>query len=346
MSGASPTYGGGGLALPTTAPKPLLQPFNQPQPIQDLQNGDARPRQGSMGPPPQPVLHDGEEMVKGDKVTDVTQLQDVINAAGVDVTAEENYLANTYRNVRTFGYQNESFGSTSSATISPNTSFSQLSQSLNGHPALHGIGPSSQPSQSQEAIERELKRKHETAARVHAETTQDHLKSSFLLLNVIRHKIHQRAYENGVVLDLAGLFDPVQTLQPSAASPYSPNTTVMGGQNGTGIVSAKAHALLQPNANIADMLALVSLATNERVRSLLEDAYGYSRGRRANADGVVPPEWSDLALGDGENATTAVSDSITNTPWDQAPISAVSPTNPLKRMLPQPSIHLHHKARN
>ncbi|KAL9072002.1 MAG: hypothetical protein Q9157_005254, partial [Trypethelium eluteriae] len=332
MNGVSPTYGGGGLTLPTPLPKPLPQPFHQPQPMHDLQNGDLKPRQGSMGPPPQPIPHDGEEVLKSDKVTDVNKLQDVINDAGVDVSAEEEYLANTFRNVRNFGYQNESFGTTTtSTTLSPNTSFTQLSQSMTGHPAWQGSGPSSQPTQSQEAIDRGLKRKHETAARAHAEETQDHLRSSFLLLNVVRHKLRQRAYENGVQLDMTGLFDPIQNLPHSQASPYHPNSTVMGGQNGAGMVSAKSHALLQPNANLGDMLALVSLATNERMRGLVEDAYGFSRGRRASADGVVPPEWSDLALGNGEKPTTAVFESITNTAWDQPPGSAVSPTsNPLK----------------
>ena len=287
-----------------------------------------------MGPPPQPVLHDGEEVVKGDKVTDVTQLQDVINAAGVDVTAEENYLANTYRNVRNFGYQNDSFATSTSTTLSPNTSFSQLSQGLMGHHALQGSGPSSQIGSSQESIERELKQKHESAARAHAETTQDHLRNSFLFLNVVQHKLRHRAVENGVNLDLNGLFDPIQTLQPSTASPYRPTTTVMGGQNGPGMVNAKSHALMQPNANLADMLALVSLATNERIRGLMEDAYGYSRGRRASTDGTVPAEWSDLAIGNGEKPATAVSESITGTAWDQPSGSASSPTsNPQKRTL-------------
>ncbi|KAL9087375.1 MAG: hypothetical protein Q9165_006672 [Trypethelium subeluteriae] len=333
MNGISPTYGGG-LTLPTPAPKPLSQPFHQPQPLHDLQNGDLKPRQGSMGPPPQPVQHDGEEVLKSDKVTDVNKLQDVINDAGVDVSAEEEYLANTFRNVRNFGYQNESFGTTTSTTLTPNTSFTQLSQSMTGHPAWQGSGPSSQPTQSQEAINRGLKRKHETAARAHAEETQDHLRSPCLLLNVVRHKLRQRAFENGVQLDMNGLFDPIQNIHHSQASPYHPNSTVMGGQNGPGLVSAKSHALLQPNANLADMLALISLATNERIRGLVEDAYGFSRGRRAGADGVVPPEWSDLAIGNGEKPTTAVSESITNTAWDQPPGSAVSPTsNPLKRKL-------------
>lgn len=339
ISGISPTFGGGGLTLPTSAPKTILQPFNQPQPLYDIQNGDTRPRQGSMGPPPQPIHHDGEEVVKGDKVTDVTQLQDVINAAGVDVTAEENYLANTYRNVRSFGYQNESFGSTSSSTISPNTSFTQLSQSIIGHPALRGSGPASQPAQSQEDIDRELKRQHQNAARAHTETVHEPLRNPFLLMNVVRHKVSSRAYENGVHVDVGGMYDPIDAGHYPKA-PYHTGGTVMGGQNGPGLISTKPHALLQNNAGLVDILSLVSLAAQERVRGLLEDAYGHSRGRRASADGIVPPEWSDLAVGNGGKPTTAASESITNTPWDQPPGSAVSPTsNPLKRMLSSQNRH-------
>ena len=288
-----------------------------------------------MGPPPQPMPHDGEEVVKADKATDVTQLQDVINAAGVDVAAEENYLADTYRNIRNFGYQNESFATTSSSTISPNTSFTQLSQGISGHPALRGSGLASQPAQSQDDIDRELKRQHQSAARAYSETAHEPLRSPFLLMNVVRHKLSDRAYENGVHFDVNGVYDPIDASHNSK-TPYRANSTVMGGQNGPGLISTKPHALLQHNAALVDMLSLVSLAAQERIRGLVEDAYGYSRGRRASADGVAPPEWSDLAVGNGEVSATAASESITNTPWDQPPDSAVSPTsNPLKRRLSQ-----------
>ena len=52
--------------------------------------------------------------------------------------------------------------------------------------------------------------------------------------------------------------------------------------------------------------------------------------------GVVPPEWTDMAKGEGKaEQTTAQPQSLSGTPWDAIPGSAVSPLtiDPPKRML-------------
>ncbi|KAI9711339.1 MAG: hypothetical protein M1820_002326 [Bogoriella megaspora] len=335
MPGVSPTYNTSGLALPTTQ-KPLPQPFNQPQPFNynTFQNGDTRPRVGTMGPPLQPASHDTRGAEKPDRATDVNQLQDVLTSSGLDVAEEENYLQNTYKNLGYSTQPSVSFGSTSSATISPNTSFTQLSQGTAAHIALQGSGPSSQPAQSQESIESELKRKHEQAALARAQANQEPLENSFLLTNTIKNRIRDITYANGVTVDWHGLYErldhPGQPRYGNA--PYAPHSTTLGGRNGDGLVSAEAPVRLDRNASLSEIFSLIGLAANERIRGLLEDAYCSSRGRRAGADGVVSPEWADLAVGNGEKPTNAASTSITGTAWDQPPNTSASPTSsPLKR---------------
>ena len=51
----------------------------------------------------------------------------------------------------------------------------------------------------------------------------------------------------------------------------------------------KDENLLYVNANIADVLALLSLACEERIRSVVEDVAAVAHNRYVSAQGVVPP---------------------------------------------------------
>ncbi|EKG12613.1 Transcription initiation factor TFIID component TAF4 [Macrophomina phaseolina MS6] len=301
-------------------------PFNQPQPPE--QSFDAsRGAPGSMGPPQRPA--DKQDKPEKEKATDINDLSDVIGASGIDLREEENYLAQTYQNQ----HQNNSFNtsfSQSPATLSPNNSFNALSQgSFGNYPAFQGAGPVSQPPVSQKTVEEELFEKHKAAARALAEKSQQELNDPFCRGNTIRHKIGRHTYEQGVKFNVDGLYDRINKDQPQGV-----NGTQAAGPDGTGVVKAQAAALLDSNAPLAEILTLLSLATKERLRGILEDSYALSRARQLSSHGVVPPDFADIATGNGApKSTTAVPTSVTKTAWDQ-PESAVSPTTvPSKRPL-------------
>ncbi|KAK7517632.1 transcription initiation factor TFIID component TAF4 family-domain-containing protein [Phyllosticta citriasiana] len=307
--------------------------FNQPE--YPSQSHDATPRgpppPGSMGPPQRPV--EKTEKQEKEKATDLNDLSDSIASAGIDLREEENYLAQTWQNQH-HQAQSQSFSAQftpSPSTISPSNSFNALGGSFGGHPAFQGAGPVSQPPVSEKTVEDEMHEKHKAAARALAESAQQELNDPFLKANSIRNRIGKIAFSAGVNFSVEGLYDRIEKKSKNLEGMHG--ITAIG-PDGTGIVRAEADALLDTSAPLVDILTLLSLATKDRLRTVLEDSYALARSRQLNSDGVVPPEYADIATGTGpERPATAVSASATNTAWDQ-PDSAVSPmTVPKKRAL-------------
>jgi hypothetical protein len=272
-----------------------------------------------MGPPERP---------KAEKATDINDLNDLVTAAGVDLRAEENYLAATYRNKHQDSSFSTSFGTSSSSTVSPENSFQQWSQSSYGqYPAFQPNGPFSQPPVSQRSVEDEIREQHKRAARQRAESKQAHLNSPFLLPGPLRQRLDTINLLNQVTLDLKGVTEkPVTASNVHGAS--------MVGADGQGLVAAAVYRTVEADAPLADIMTLLSLACEQRLRGLAEDACAIARGRQYGSHGVVPPEWKDVATGVGApKATEARSQSVTRTAWDQVPDSAVSPmtVSPPKR---------------
>ncbi|KAF2143427.1 uncharacterized protein K452DRAFT_225556 [Aplosporella prunicola CBS 121167] len=307
--------------------------FNQPQSPMDQGYNmppQAPPPQGLMGPPQRPAEKEKKQEERPDKATDINDLSDVIGASGIDLREEENYLAQTYQNQ----HQNASFSSSfaqSPATLSPNNSFNALSQgSFGSYGAFQGSGPVSQPTVPQKTVEDELYEKHKAAARALSERSQRELNDPFLRGNCVRQKLGGRAYEHGVQINVEGLFDKL----PDA--PRGVNATQAKGPDGSGMVKAQAQALLDHSAPFAEILSLLSLATKERLRGVMEDSYALSRARQLGTHGTVPPDFSNIAVGHDASqpqSTTQVPSSVTKSSWDQ-PDSAISPTTvPVKRSL-------------
>ncbi|KAL2036822.1 hypothetical protein N7G274_010440 [Stereocaulon virgatum] len=88
--------------------------------------------------------------------------------------------------------------------------------------------------------------------------------------------------------------------------------------------SVTSEELLDLESPYAEILALISLAAQERIRGLVEDAAALAKGRRMGSHGVVPLELADIATGSGASESVAGLPTPSN--------SAVSPiSNPLKR---------------
>jgi hypothetical protein len=301
-------------------PQSPYSSFNSPQPLRPLSaDPTSTPSAGTMGPPEKP---------KADKAMDINFLNDNVAVAGVDLKEEENYLSSAYRNqhgTQGSGTAVNSFGSVGSwNSISPENTFASWSQSPTAtqlSQAGRPVGPLSQPPLTPNSMEETIKAKHKEAARRQAERQQVHLRDPFLLANIIREKIQKKALDAGVRFR----DDAVRITNGGDA-----NDLQVGGQrwqlqNGGTLIAANS-TIVSADSSLPNILSLLSLATQQRARDLLEDAYMSSRSRQYGSGGKVPPEWLDLAIGKGTSEKTTIRpESVSRTSWDAIPDSAVSP---------------------
>jgi hypothetical protein len=234
-------------------------------------------------------------------------LADVITGSGIDLDKEAEALLQSY------GSQGLS------STMSPHGSFNQWNQQTN-HGAYQGTGPLSQ-ARTQEQQEEELRQKHSTVARILNEAAALPLTDPFLLAAGVRHRMSKKVYEHGIKLDLEGLFDKI----PSAVQ--NVQRREMAGSGGESVVELQATSLLNNGAPLVDLVSLVSLAAEERVRTVIEDAFALAQGRQNTAQGVVvPANLADIAVADGPSRRTDVAvPNISKTSWE-ATDNTSSPT--------------------
>jgi hypothetical protein len=275
-----------------------------------------------MGPPSKPV----------EKATDTAELADVLASSGIDLKDEEVFLTSSYNTANrqlnnvSFVSNNASFNSASSSQSTPgtlsasnsfnnNTSFGSIGEgvlalagSINGPPA---------PYSSAEEI---LKQEQKKANRRQIESKAFHLNDPFLSGGPLKNRVTRRTYESGA------------RLPPEDAHHQPPRhtSTTIAGPDGSKII-AYTGTMVSADSMLSDILALLSLAAGERIRGLVEDAATLAKGRQTGSHGLVPPEWSDIAVGLGAEAAISTSTANTRGGWE----SAVSPrTNPLKRTYP------------
>ncbi|KAF2849234.1 hypothetical protein T440DRAFT_534360 [Plenodomus tracheiphilus IPT5] len=306
-------------SLPNSPAAMQPPPFHQPQPYQHP-NAQPPAPQGSMPPPKVPYSKTGDssELEKANaRDLDVNNISDVLTGSGIDLRAEEDNLLLSYR----------SFNSQGTGTSgTPHGSFNWSQQG--NHGAFQGTGTLSQP-MSQEQHEAEFLRKHEQAARILNESAQQPLTDPFLQANVLRHRIAKRAYEHGITVHVDGLFDKIPDKTPRDVT-----RTTQAGANGEQIVGLEAASLLNQNAPLVEILSLLSLAAEERVRTLVEDSFALSQGRQNTSHGVIPPNLLDIALVDKNAEPKMVAPTnILRTPWE-APDSATSPTATGNKQIP------------
>lgn len=305
------------LSLPQSpaASQPTTPSFHQPQPYQPPHMaGDSRPPfPGAMLPPKVPAskAQKEDELEKSTaKDSNPNTLADVITGSGIDLQREEEELLRG----STYNSQN------SASTMSPHGSFNWSQQPSHG--AYQGAGPLSQP-KTREEQEDELRRKHANVARIHNEAASHPLTDPFLLAAGVRQRMSKKVYEHGIKLDLEGLFDKIpNAVQNVARRELGPSS------NGESIVELQATSLLNNGAPLVDLVSLVSLAAEERVRTAIEDAFALAQGRRNTSQGVVPPSLADVAVasasGEGQR-TEAVLPNISKTVWE-ATENASSPS--------------------
>ncbi|KAI9669174.1 MAG: hypothetical protein M1829_005175 [Trizodia sp. TS-e1964] len=283
---------------PSTAPNPHYNNLNSPSsyfnisnaPPPDMMRAGAPPpaATGTMGPPSKPL----------DKATDTTELADVLTASGVDLKGEEEALTRSYFDQGTTNQAGQ-YGRY------PAGGYDLMVRDAYGNPkgsAYYGV---------QKTPEQIVEENKKRIARERNEHRALHLNDPFLFSNTLRHKIGKVTYEQVVSMPLEGVFERT-THGYDGSIPKHPATA----------------GFLNPQASLVDILSLVSLATQYRLRGLMEDALLMAEGRRQGSHGVVPPEWSDIAIGSGTAIPTTAPPLTARSGWE----SAVSPmtTNPLK----------------
>ncbi|KAJ5712108.1 hypothetical protein N7488_006264 [Penicillium malachiteum] len=245
----------------------------------------APPPPGTMGPPSRPV----------DKTTDAAELTDVLASSGIDVREEEAFLTRSFSGPNAQAQPvprgqtlqhpppiNTSFASQASTTgtLSASSSFGELPhmkpvipQQSYSEPASQTPVPFKDPNQPTLA---------DTEA---ARRSQYHLQEPFLFAKLLEQKIQKRGFDLGVRIPSEGLFHPV---------PGRPQPIEVTGPDGSSIIRTGQTILNQEGAPLVDILNLMSLSCEERLRGIIDYGSCLARSRRAHSHGVVPDAWQDV----------------------------------------------------
>lgn len=231
---------------------------------------------GAMGPPSAPPS----------RPVDAADLTDVLTGAGIDVREEEAFLTRSFSgpNAQAQAPQrvqppalNTSFASQASTTgtISASSSFGDIKPAI---PQESVSAPTPAPFKDPNEPTRE-----DTQA---ARRAQYPLQECFLLTKALEQRIQKRGFELGVRIPSEGLFHPI---------PSRPSSISVMGPDGSSIVRTGQTILNQEGAPLVDILNLVSLSCEERLRGVIDYSAGLARSRRAHSHGVPPSEYQDMA---------------------------------------------------
>lgn len=249
-----------------------------------------------MGPPSKPA----------DKPADVNDLGDVMFGSGIDLREEEAALTRASQRPtvprRNFYQQNNFY-----------------SQNLPGdRSTFYGAGTFNQPAVPSNFDSENAQTAKTRRIRRDAEIKAFHNNNPFLRGGSLNSRIKKRIQESQLVVPNEGL---------NKAIDQTPRQMAISGPDGNDVMKlVMGQDLLDINKPLDHILALLSLATEERIRTIVEDAATLAKGRRAGSHSVIPSDLRDLAVLDGAPETLAVLPTPDN--------GAVSPTaNPLKRML-------------
>lgn len=272
---------------------------------------------GAMGPPSRPV---------DNKPTDMNELADVLISSGVDLKAEEAALLNRYnapsqQQTETYFSPNipnsfNTFESNSAGGHIP-SNVNVLSPNVPGdRSSFYSAGPFNQASGPYQSQEDRAESDRKRANKIKHERRQYHLNDPFLFAGWLQRRLTEQAHKTQVTIPTTGLL--------SSTNQSGQEVAVTGPDKHEMIVTLTGEDLLYHDAPLVEILTLLSLAAEERLRAIVEDAAARANGRRIGSHGIVPADLADLSVGsEAFEPVTALP-----TPGN----SAVSPkTNPLKR---------------
>ena len=315
-------YGSGSPYVPNSNYNSLNQPPTQNYaPAPQSAASSQPPPTGAMGPPSRPAA---------DKPTDINELGDVLAGSGVDLREEEAALLAYGRPGQRHdtGYGGaSSFNSFGPSHSVPTTNF-YSSNAPGDRNSFYGAGTFNQPAEPPRSAEEIAAAAQKKALRQKAEIKSYHLNDPFLFSGSLSNRLSRQAQSLQVQVPNKGLYSNV------SRENISQQLLVHGPDKNEVLRVVKGEQLLSAEGPYVEFLTLLSLATEERMRGLVEDAATLAKGRRVGSHGIVPAELTALATGEGATET------VNGLPIPSN--SAVSPkSNPLKSAaLPFCSVNL------
>ncbi|EHK15852.1 uncharacterized protein TRIVIDRAFT_174572 [Trichoderma virens Gv29-8] len=288
-----------GLSLPTASPTvsspamhtPQPPPVQAPIPMQ-IQMPGPTPMQvptpgqvqtpghtpGIMGPPQKPA-----ERPTKDYEYDVT---DSLAGTGIDLRAEEQYMAELYSNAL-------------ESIPEARTGFAHYTPGSKS--TFYGAGPANQPAQPTDLTQKQYTAQaaeqawQESTMRLAVQRTQE-INDPFLLVALLHRRAEKIAREHHLGLNLE-LKNNVPSMGKMKLPDNfaTPKVTVKTSTGPDGALVETSGSFIPHDAFLVDQLALLSIATKQRVRELVEDANVVARTRQKTSHGDIPSEWAAAA---------------------------------------------------
>ena len=248
----------------------------------------------------------------------MNDLSDVLSGSGVDLREEEtllNRLSSSAQVQPTAQSHDQQALHSSNDYQTPYASFPSLSPNLPGdRQSFFGAGTFNQAPISHKTLEQQAEEKRKRRLRVRAEIRSFEMNEPFLQGAILNLRLNRSMQQENVRLHESD--GQVKVLPPGDLAPK--RVLVVGPDNNERLCVLTHEEILVASSR-ADVLSLLSLATRERLKAVLEDAIAMARGRKLGARGTVPPEFAGIATGNGLPKPTSS-----------------SPGNPRKRTFPGP----------
>ncbi|KAF7559120.1 hypothetical protein G7046_g5046 [Stylonectria norvegica] len=281
-----------GLNMPDARPNPPppLQPqHHMPNSMPQYTNATMTPVGTPTGGPPQgpgvmgPPQRPAERPTK-DYEYDVT---DSLAGTGIDLRAEEQYMNDLYSN----GFDANNDARTGFAHHPPGQKST-----------FYGAGPANQPAQATPdqtqknfTAQQAEKAWSDSSMRLAVQRTQE-ISDPFLLVAMLHKRADKIAREHhlGLNLDLKNNSQTMGKMRLPEQFPQ-PKVTVKITPGPDSTIVHTAGSYIPQDAFLVDQLALLSIATKQRLRELVEDASAIATNRQKTSHGDVPEDWSVAA---------------------------------------------------
>jgi hypothetical protein len=296
------------LSLPTTPqPQHHLQhqqqqnPLNYPTQAHNMTpayQNYGMPQQGAgmMGPPSKPL----------EKKENESDAMDILNGTGIDLKEEEQYMINHSFNTE---ITNSHAGYATAAH-----SYSQFAPG--DAASFYGAGPANAAAESadgksqEEFVRLAADRAWHDAARRLATAREREIYDPFLWTTLLQKKVDKAAREQGLIPRTGGWVLPENF--------HNSTVDVKTAVGPSGALIQTNGTFIGQDAQLVDQVALLSLATKQRLRSFIEDAAALAKGRQTGSHGVVPEEWTDVATPVDLTESTIVPENGVRVGWESA----------------------------
>ncbi|KAM0253849.1 hypothetical protein ACHAQJ_007133 [Trichoderma viride] len=264
--------------VPLPSPIPMAQYTNATMQPMPQAGGPLMQTPGIMGPPQKPA-----ERPTKDYEYDVT---DSLAGTGIDLRAEEQYMAELYSNA----LETISEARTGFAHYPPGSKST-----------FYGAGPANQPAQPTDLSQQQYSAQaaeqawQDSSMRLAVQRTQE-ISDPFLLVALLHRRAEKVAREHhlGLNLELKNSTHSMGKMRlPENFA--TPKVTVKTQPGPDGTLVETSGSFIPQDAYLVDQLALMSIATKQRVRELVEDANIIARTRQKTSHGDIPPEWAAAA---------------------------------------------------